>query len=80
VEILIFPVRPNEGDAYPVGSLPVGTIVCCVEAFPGAGGYFARGAGTSCTVLRKVGQRVIIQIPSKNEISVEQMCVGVVGR
>lgn len=28
-------VRPNEGDAYPLGALPVGTIVSCVEKFPG---------------------------------------------
>jgi len=73
-------VRPNEGDAYPLGSLAVNTVVCNVEPSPGFGGYFARGAGTQCTILRKIGNRVVISIPSKREISVDQMCIGVVGR
>ena len=33
-----FAVRPREGDAYPVGALPVGTAVCQVEVLPGEGG------------------------------------------
>jgi len=72
-------VRPNEGDAYPVGSLPAGCIVNSVEFMPGYGGFYARGAGTSCTIMRKVGQRVIVQIPSKREVSLAQECMAVVG-
>ncbi|PSN35212.1 hypothetical protein C0J52_16891 [Blattella germanica] len=29
------PVRANEGDAYPLGALPMGTLVHCVEHYPG---------------------------------------------
>jgi len=79
-EIPRIPVRGSEGDAHPLGALPVGSVVCNVETFPGTGGYFARAAGTSCQILRKVGDRVIIQAPSKHEISLSQECMAVLGR
>jgi len=79
-EVTRIAVRANEGDAYPLGSLPVNSKICCVEMTPGSGGFYARGAGTSCTILRKVGQRVIIMIPSKREMSLDQNCMAVVGR
>lgn len=28
------PVRPNDGDAYPLGALPIGTLVHCIETLP----------------------------------------------
>jgi len=79
-ELTRIAVRPNEGDAYPVGSLPIGCVVCCVEFMPGRGGFFGRGAGTSCKIQRKIGQHVVVQIPSKREISISQNCMAVVGR
>lgn len=47
---------------------------------PGCGGFYARGAGTFCTIVRKVGQRVVILIPSKREMSVDHNCMAVVGK
>lgn len=76
----IFSVKTKEGDAHPLGSMPLNTVVCCVEKFVGWGGFYARGAGTSCTIVRKVGQRVVILIPSKREISLDQKCMAVVGK
>ena len=49
-------VRGKEGDTYPLGSLPVGSLVNCVEQFPGHGGFYARAAGTSAMVCRIVMQ------------------------
>lgn len=73
-------VRAAEGDAHPVGSLPLGTIVHNVEIFPGEGGKFARAAGTSAQLMRKVDERCILRLPSKREISVSQECMVTVGR
>lgn len=75
-------MRPNEGDAYPVGSLSVNTTICCVESYPGSGGVFARAAGTSCTIVRKIGERVIIigGTKRKRETSILQTCMAVVGK
>lgn len=79
-ELTRIAVRAKEGDAYPLGSLPVNSQICCVEIEAGEGGYYARGAGTSCTILRKVGSRVIVLIPSKREVSLDQNAMAVVGR
>ncbi|ODM87263.1 39S ribosomal protein L2, mitochondrial [Orchesella cincta] len=78
-EITKIAVRANEGDAYPLGSLPVNTIICCVEIHAGEGGYFARAAGTCCKILRKIGQRVVVLNAKKREISLPQNCMAVVG-
>ncbi|XP_049801105.1 39S ribosomal protein L2, mitochondrial [Schistocerca nitens] len=79
-EIPRIAVRANEGDAYPLGALQVGTQVHCVEKYPGLGGFFVHAAGTYATVLRKTGDRVIIQLPSKREVSLAQECMATVGR
>ncbi|EFN89928.1 39S ribosomal protein L2, mitochondrial [Harpegnathos saltator] len=73
-------VRPREGDAYPLGALPVGTIVHCVEKYPGVGGFLIHAAGTSGTVLKRSGDRVIVQMPSKKQFSLHESCMASVGR
>ena len=74
------PILPNEGDAYPLGALPVGTVVNCVEKFPGMGGMLIHAAGTFATITRKEGDRVIIKVPSKREFSLNKQCMATVGR
>lgn len=75
------PVRPKEGDAYPLGALPVGTEINCVEKYPGLGGFLIHSAGTYATVLRKApNNHVVIQVPSKKEFSLPQTCMCTVGR
>ncbi|MEQ2184176.1 54S ribosomal protein L2 mitochondrial [Goodea atripinnis] len=39
-------VSANEGDAYPLGALPVGTLVNNLEVQPGRGSEYIRAAGT----------------------------------
>lgn len=41
------PVSANEGDAYPLGALPVGTLICNLESHPGKGAQYIRAAGAS---------------------------------
>lgn len=38
-------VLANEGDAYPVGALPVGTLINNLESHPGKGAQYIRAAG-----------------------------------
>ncbi|KAI0211332.1 39S ribosomal protein L2, mitochondrial [Lamellibrachia satsuma] len=73
-------VRAAEGDSYPLGSLPVGTLVNCVEFYPGQGGLMARAAGETALLVRKVNDRCIVRMPSKREVSLDQTCVATVGR
>lgn len=44
---LCLPVSANEGDAYPLGALPVGTLICNLESHPGKGAQYIRAAGES---------------------------------
>ncbi|KAG1666197.1 39S ribosomal protein L2, mitochondrial [Nymphon striatum] len=74
------PIMPKEGNSHPVGALPVGTEICNVAHTPSTHGFFAHAAGTKAVILRKVKDRVIIKIPSKQEISVDQNTMATVGR
>lgn len=75
------PVRAKEGDAYPLGALPAGTLVHCVEKYPGGGGCLIHAAGTYGTILRRDGSdRVVVQMPSKKEFSLYETCMATVGR
>uniref|UniRef100_A0A3P9JT42 Large ribosomal subunit protein uL2m n=1 Tax=Oryzias latipes TaxID=8090 RepID=A0A3P9JT42_ORYLA len=73
-------VSANEGDAYPLGALPVGTLVNNLEVQPGRGAEYIRAAGTSGVLLRKVNGTAIVQLPSKQQVQVLETCMVTVGR
>ncbi|KAK0096475.1 hypothetical protein PV326_005409 [Microctonus aethiopoides] len=73
-------VRAFEGDAYPLGALAKDTLVHCVEKFPGLGGMLVHAAGTAAKIIRKEGNRVIVQMPSKKLFSLHETCMATVGR
>ncbi|XP_027011316.1 39S ribosomal protein L2, mitochondrial [Tachysurus fulvidraco] len=73
-------VSANEGDAHPLGALPVGTLINNLELQPGRGAQYIRAAGTCGVLLRKVNGTAIIQLPSKQQIQVCETCVATVGR
>lgn len=75
-----FLVRAKEGDAYPLGALPIGTQIHGIERTPGSGGFYANAAGTFGTILRKTDNRVIVMMPSKKEFSFLENCMCTVGR
>lgn len=73
-------VSANEGDAFPLGALPVGTLVHNLEIQPGRGAQYIRAAGTSGVLLRKVSGTAIVQLPSKQQVQVLETCMVTVGR
>ncbi|NXK80574.1 RM02 protein, partial [Amazona guildingii] len=73
-------VSANEGDAYPLGALPVGTLICNLESHPGKGAQYIRAAGTCGVLLRKVNGTAVVQLPSKRHMQVLETCVATVGR
>lgn len=73
-------VRANDGDAYPLGALPVGTRVHCIEQTPGFTYHNTRAAGTFGTILRKIDGHVVIQNPRKHELAYDEKCMATVGR
>ncbi|PRD30731.1 UNVERIFIED_CONTAM: Mrpl2 [Trichonephila clavipes] len=75
-----FIVRPVEGDAHPIGALPIGTLVHNIEFIPGAGGVCVRAAGTSAQYFRKVDNKCFVLLPSKRQLLLDEKCMVVVGR
>ncbi|MBN3310120.1 RM02 protein, partial [Amia calva] len=73
-------VSANEGDSYPLGALPVGTLVNNLELQPGKGAQYIRAAGTCGVLLRKVNGTAIVQLPSKQQVQVLETCMVTVGR
>lgn len=72
-------VRPNEGDAYPLGALPVGTRIHNLEKNPGYPFHLIHAAGTFGTILRKFDDKVVVQLPSKREFAFDRTCMATVG-
>ncbi|XP_075441054.1 large ribosomal subunit protein uL2m [Ascaphus truei] len=73
-------VSAQEGDAHPLGALPVGTLINNLEVAPGRGAQYIRAAGTCGVLLRKVSGTAIVQLPSKRQVQVLESCVATVGR
>lgn len=74
------PVRAQEGDAHPIGSLPLGTLVHCIEKYAGDGAAVARAAGTHGIFVRKVGDKCVVRMPSKRELVLAPECMVTVGQ
>jgi large subunit ribosomal protein L2 len=70
-------VKP--GNAMPIGSVPVGTVVHNVETKPGAGGSLARSAGTYVMVAGRDGAMVIIRLKSGETRLVPAAAMATVG-
>ncbi|KAG7166199.1 39S ribosomal protein L2-like [Homarus americanus] len=78
--VVVLLVRPKEGDAYPVGALPTSTIVNCLEIKPGDGARFIKAAGTGGIIMRRIGKKVVVQLPTKREVALDPECMATVGR
>lgn len=58
----------------------MGTQVHCLEKNPGQPCHLIHSAGTYGTLIRKFGDHVVVQIPSKKEFAFHQTCMATVGR
>ena len=67
------------GNALPLNSIPVGTMVHNVELNPGAGAKLARSAGSSVQILGKEGKYVIIRLKSGETRKVLGVCRATIG-
>ena len=70
-------VKP--GNAMPLGSMPVGTIVHNIETKPGKGGTLARSAGTYAMVAGRDQGYVLLKLKSGETRMVDATCMASVG-
>ncbi|MBI5872016.1 50S ribosomal protein L2 [archaeon] len=67
------------GNILPIKDIPVGTPIFNIEPYPGAGGKFARGAGTSARITAKFEDKVTIMLPSKKLKDFSPNCRATIG-
>ena len=70
-------VKP--GNAMPLQSMPVGSIVHNVEMKPGAGGQIARSAGTYAQYVGRDAGYAILRLNSGEQRLVHQTCMATIG-
>ena len=67
------------GNALPLRSIPVGTIVHCVELQPGKGAQLARSAGTSVQLQAREGSYAQLKLRSGEIRKVHVNCYATIG-
>jgi large subunit ribosomal protein L2 len=70
-------VKP--GNAMPLGSMPVGTIVHNVEMKPGKGGQMARAAGTYAQLVGRDQGYALLKLKSGETRMVRSECMATIG-
>ncbi len=68
------------GNALALANIPVGTVVCNVELYPGRGGQLARAAGNSAQLMAKEHGLVLLRLPSGELRNVPANCMATIGQ
>jgi large subunit ribosomal protein L2 len=72
-------VAPEVGNALPLSSIPLGTIVHNIELKPGRGGAMARSAGAYAQLLAREGKYATLKLPSGEMRMVLVTCYATIG-
>lgn len=72
-------VSPNIGNAMPLGNVPMGTNISCVELRPGQGAVMVRSAGSFAQIVAKEGKYVSIKLPSGEIRMILATCKAMIG-
>ena len=72
------PIRP--GSALPLGSMPSGTQVHCVELVEDKGAQMVRSAGAVAQIMAKEGDYTLLRLPSTEMRRVRSACYATVGQ
>jgi large subunit ribosomal protein L2 len=67
------------GNALPLGNIPVGTQIHCLEMLPGKGAQIARSAGTSAQLLAREGIYVTVRLRSSEMRKIHVDCRATIG-
>lgn len=70
---------PEIGNALALSQIPLGTIISCIELYPGQGAVMARSAGTFAQLMAKDGKFVTIKLPSGETRMILANCLATIG-
>ena len=73
-------VEIKAGNALPLSSIPVGTLVHNVELEPGKGGQIIHSAGSAAQIMSKEGKYVLLRLPSSELRKFHYKCWATVGQ
>ena len=68
------------GNAMPIESIPVGTIIHNIELYPGKGGQLVRSAGNYAQLIAKEGKYGLVRLPSGETRNIPLNCIATVGQ
>jgi large subunit ribosomal protein L2 len=68
------------GNALPLASIPVGSIIHNIELKPGKGGQLVRAAGNSAQLMAKEGDYAHVKLPSGEVRLIRQECKATIGQ
>lgn len=67
------------GNALPLESIPVGTVIHCIELKPGKGAEICRSAGASAQILGREGKYVLVRLQSGETRKILGTCMATIG-
>jgi len=67
------------GNVVQLKNIPLKTKIYCIESRPGDGGVFIRTGGNSAEVVRIIGNKVHVLMPSKKEKKFNPDCKAIIG-
>tara|TARA_R110000796_G_scaffold67449_3_gene154680 strand:+ start:4993 stop:5817 length:825 start_codon:yes stop_codon:yes gene_type:complete len=70
---------PEIGNALPLSTIPLGTIISCIELRPGQGAVMARSAGTFAQLMARDGKFATVKLPSGETRLVLVLCLATIG-
>jgi len=68
------------GNALPLESIPVGTLVHNIEFEPGSGGKLVHSAGSAAQIVSKEGKYAVLKLPSGELRKFHQRCWATIGQ
>ena len=68
------------GNALPITSIPVGTIIHNIELYPGKGAQLVRSAGVAAQLMAREGKMAQIRLPSGEYRLVRSNCMATIGQ
>ena len=70
---------PTAGNILPLNRIQEGTKVFNIEVHPGDGGKLCRSSGSFATVISREGNRVVVEMPSKEKKVLSSGCLATIG-
>tara|TARA_Y100000310_G_scaffold345610_1_gene467280 strand:- start:2343 stop:3068 length:726 start_codon:yes stop_codon:yes gene_type:complete len=67
------------GNVLPLKNMPDGTLINNIEVRPGDGGKLVRSSGSFAKIVGKVGDQIVIRLPSKKQKKINGDCRAIIG-